>query len=67
MLKWIYTGECQLSESPTQVIPLLNLTDEYLLQDLMRVCEDQIIEYMDGKASADILTDLTLTLPSLSE
>ena len=57
MLKWIYTGECELSESPMKVIPLLNLTDEYLLQDLQRVCEDQIIDYMDGKAATDILTD----------
>jgi hypothetical protein len=31
MLKWIYTGECELSEIPMKVIPLLNLTDEYLL------------------------------------
>ena len=40
MLKWIYTGECELSENPHDVIPLLCLTDEYLLSDLQRVCED---------------------------
>jgi hypothetical protein len=31
MLKWIYTGECELSENPMEVVPLLGLTDEYLL------------------------------------
>ena len=34
MLKWIYTGECEMSENVRDVIPLLGLTDEYLLPDL---------------------------------
>jgi len=67
MLKWIYTGECELSENPMEVVPLLGLTDEYLLQDLQRVCEDQIIDYMDGKSAAELLTDQTITLPVMSE
>jgi hypothetical protein len=40
MLKWIYIGECELSENPGEVIALLGLTDEYLLPDLQKVCED---------------------------
>jgi hypothetical protein len=40
MLKWLYTGECEISDSAYDVIPLLQLTDEYLLLDLQRVCED---------------------------
>lgn len=34
MLKWIYMGECELSSQASDVIPLLGLTDEYLLPDL---------------------------------
>jgi hypothetical protein len=40
MLKWIYMGECELSDNSSEVIPLLGLTDEYLLPDLQKVCED---------------------------
>lgn len=34
MLKWIYMGECELSDNASEVIPLLGLCDEYLLPDL---------------------------------
>ena len=34
MLRWIYMGECEISHSPSEVLPLLQLTDEYLLPDL---------------------------------
>lgn len=40
MLRWLYVGECDVSHLPSEVLPLLQLTDEYLLQDLQRVCED---------------------------
>jgi len=40
MLRWIYMGECGISHNPKEVLPLLQLTDEYLLPDLQRVCED---------------------------
>lgn len=40
MLQWLYMGECEISHSPSEVLPLLQLTDEYLLPDLQRVCED---------------------------
>jgi hypothetical protein len=40
MLHWLYVGECEISHSPSEVLPLLQLTDEYLLSDLQRVCED---------------------------
>jgi hypothetical protein len=33
-------GECELSDNSREVIPLLFLTDEYLLPDLQKVCED---------------------------
>lgn len=67
MLQWLYTGECEISDSPDKVIPLLQLTDEYLLPDLQKVCEDQIIDYMDAPTSTRILTDLELVLPQKSE
>ena len=34
MLQWIYTGECEMSDNASDVLPLLLLTDEYLLPDL---------------------------------
>ena len=34
MLQWIYTGECEMSDNASDVLPLLLLTEEYLLPDL---------------------------------
>lgn len=34
MLQWIYTGECEMLDDASDVLPLLSLTDEYLLPDL---------------------------------
>lgn len=67
MLQWIYTGECEMSDNASDVLPLLSLTDEYLLPDLQRVCEDQIIDYMDVKTATTILTDPNFVLPESSE
>ena len=67
MLQWIYTGECEMSDNASDVLPLLSLTDEYLLPDLQRVCEDQIIDYMDVKTATKILTDPNCVLPESSE
>ena len=63
MLNWIYTGECQLSENVLEIVPLIGLTDEYLLPDLMKICEDQILTYMDSKAACEILTNPSMLLP----
>lgn len=46
-----------MSDNASEILPLLGLTDEYLLPDLQRVCEDQIIDYMDVKTATTILTD----------
>ena len=67
MLQWIYMGECEMSNSAYEVIPLLSLTDEYLLPDLQKVCEDQIIDYMDTKTATEILTNPEIALPLISE
>lgn len=67
MLKWIYMGECELSDNLSEVIALLCLTDEYLLPDLQRVCEEQIIDYMDSKTASEILTNPEIVLPARSE
>ena len=48
------------------MLALLQLTDEYLLPDLQKVCEDHIIDYMDTEAATLILTDKQLTLPQQS-
>ena len=56
-----------MSDNASDVLPLLSLTDEYLLPDLQRVCEDQIIDYMDVKTATKILTDPNCVLPESSE
>ena len=56
-----------MSDAASDVLPLLSLTDEYLLPDLQRVCEDQIIDYMDVKTATKILTDPNSVLPETSE
>ena len=56
-----------MSNEASEVLPLLSLTDEYLLPDLQRVCEDQIIDYMDVKTAETILTDPNIVLPQSSE
>ena len=67
VLNFLYTGECEMSDTASEVLPLLGLTDEYLLPDLQRVCEDQIIDYMDVKTATTILTDPNSVLPETSE
>lgn len=47
------------------MISLLRLTDEYLLADLQKVCEDTIIESMDGLGALYILT--SAQMPASSE
>ena len=56
-----------MSNSAFEVIPLLGLTDEYLLPDLQKVCEDQIIDYMDTRTATEILTNPEWVLPLKSE
>jgi hypothetical protein len=49
LIEWIYEGECDLNGcSIEEMLSLLRLTDEYLLPDLQKVCEDTIIDSMDG-------------------
>ena len=52
-----------MSDNACEVLPLLSLTDEYLLPDLQRVVEDQIIDYMDVGTATKILTDRNTVLP----
>ena len=48
LIQWIYEGECDLPDSVKDLIQLLKLTDEYLLPDLQKVCEEQIIDSIDS-------------------
>ena len=34
MLEWIYSGECEMPEDCIDLVSLLNLADEYLMDDL---------------------------------
>lgn len=49
------------------MLSLLKLTDEYLLADLQKVCEDSIIDFMDGFAALHILTESKILIPENSE
>jgi hypothetical protein len=39
-----------------EMLGLLTLSDEYLLQDLVKACEDSIIDSMDGISALNVLT-----------
>eukprot|EP00347_Sterkiella_histriomuscorum_P021639 403333279 len=67
LIQWIYQGECDLPDSVKDLLELIQLTDEYLLPDLQKVCEEQIIELMDYQSSVDILTNTELILPETSD
>lgn len=67
MLHWIYSGECEFPESVKELLILLKMTDEYFLQDLQKVCEEEIVERMDGMSALEILTSQTLVLPMESD
>lgn len=66
-LQWIYSGECDFPKDVFSLIALLNLTDEYLLNDLAQVCEEQILEAIDGISALEILTSNSVMLPPDSE
>ena len=64
LIEWIYEGECDLNGCPVRdMLILLKLTDEYLLNDFQKVCEEQIIDTMDGISALEILTDNELIIP----
>ena len=63
LLQWIYEGECDLPDSVLDLISLLNLSDEYLLSDLAKVCEDHAVEHMDGHSALEVLTNPGLVFP----
>ena len=41
-----------------EMVSLLKLTDEYLLPDLQRICEETIIDSLDGAGALYILTGM---------
>jgi len=60
-------GKCEFPENVKELLILLKMTDEYFLHDLQKVCEEEIIERMDGLNALEILTSSTLVLPLESE
>ena len=67
MLEWIYAGECELPSLTVDILSLLNLADEYFLEDLRQVSEEQVVTQMDGQDALYILTDTDLVLPESSD
>lgn len=68
LIEWIYEGECDLNGCTIEeMLALLKLTDEYLLADLQKVCEETIIETMDGLGALHILTESNVLIPTAAE
>ncbi|CDW90831.1 kelch repeat protein [Stylonychia lemnae] len=67
LIQWIYVGECELPEQVQELIQLLKLTDEYLLPDLQKVCEEQIVDHMDCQSAVDILTNTQMVFPEVCD
>jgi hypothetical protein len=63
MLTWMYTSDIDLTGVGIgEVVELYKLTQEYLLSDLAKICEDDIIEKLDSSNIVGILTDQSLSL-----
>ena len=56
LIEWLYTGRTELPEDIYELIDLLNLSDEYLLPDLAKVCHDYILERIDADNVLEVLT-----------
>ena len=67
MLEWMYSGECKIPEQMREVCQLLNLADEYLLDELVTLCEESIIGLLDPSNVVQLLTRDRIRLPERSQ
>eukprot|EP01022_Parablepharisma_sp_SALTPOND_P031200 TRINITY_DN788_c0_g1_i2.p1 TRINITY_DN788_c0_g1~~TRINITY_DN788_c0_g1_i2.p1 ORF type:complete len:832 (-),score=41.54 TRINITY_DN788_c0_g1_i2:3625-6120(-) len=67
MLTWVYTGDCAMPENVFEVCKLLALADEYLLTDLVSVCEEDILLKVDAENVVKILTQDGIGIPEQCE
>jgi speckle-type POZ protein len=43
MIDWIYSGDLEFPEDEKEIFDLILLADEYLLEDLKRKCEEELL------------------------
>lgn len=54
-LNWIYSSEIDFPETEKEIFDLILLADEYLMEDLRRRCEDELLFRLDGDNCLEIL------------
>lgn len=54
-INWIYSSEIDFPESEKEIFDLILLADEYLMEDLRRRCEDELLFRLDGDNCLEIL------------
>lgn len=67
MLKWIYTGACCLPSDIYDACHLLELSDEYLLDELIDLCKQNVINKLNESNVVDVMTQKGLTIPQKCE
>jgi speckle-type POZ protein len=43
MIDWIYSGDLEFPDDEKEIFDLILLADEYLLEDLKRKCEEELL------------------------
>lgn len=54
-INWIYSSEIDFPETEKEIFDLILLADEYLMEDLRRRCEDELLFRLDGDNCLEIL------------
>ncbi len=67
MLFWIYTGDCKMPDNVFESCKLLALADEYLLADLVAICEEDVLLKIDAENVVKILTQDGVGIPEKCE
>ena len=55
LIDWIYSSEISFPNEDEEIFDLILLADEYLLEDLRRRCEDELLFRLDNKNALPIL------------
>ena len=55
MINWIYSSEIDFPDKDKEIFDLILLADEYLMEDLRRRCEDELLYRLDGDNCLEIL------------
>jgi len=67
MLMWIYGGTCKMPLDVFESCKLLALADEYLLNDLVSICEDDILLKINTQNVVRLITQNGMGIPERSD